>query len=111
MAETNQTQPTTGASAGAPAGAAGGTTEKPYGGRKVRVGLVVSDKMQKTIVVKIERRVPHPVYGKMVTRSKKFKAHDEENTAKAGDTVRIEETRPLSKDKRWRLVEIVERAR
>ncbi|MDF1504298.1 30S ribosomal protein S17 [Roseisolibacter sp. H3M3-2] len=81
------------------------------GARKVRTGLVVSDKMQKTVVVQIDRRVPHPVYGKMVTRSKKFKAHDEENSAKVGDTVRIQETRPLSKDKRWRVVEIVERAR
>ena len=79
--------------------------------RKVREGLVVSDKMQKTVVVEIERRVPHPVYGKMVTRTKKVKAHDEQNSAKAGDLVRIAETRPLSKDKRWRLVEIVERAR
>ena len=79
--------------------------------RKTRVGLVVSDKMQKTVVVAIERRVPHPVYGKMMTRSKHVKAHDEENTAKTGDTVRIAETRPLSKDKRWRVVEIVERAR
>ena len=79
--------------------------------RKTRVGRVVSDKMQKTIVVAIERRVAHPVYGKMITRSKNLKAHDEENTAKAGDLVRIAETRPLSKDKRWRLVEIVERAR
>ena len=79
--------------------------------RKTRVGLVVSDKMQKTVVVAIERRVPHPVYGKMVTRTKRLKAHDEENSAKAGDTVRIMETRPLSKDKRWRVVEIVERAR
>src|SRR5690348_1045752 len=81
------------------------------GSRKVRTGTVVSDKMQKTIVVAIERRVAHPVYGKMITRSKNIKAHDEENTAKAGDLVRIAETRPLSKDKRWRLVEIVERAR
>ena len=79
--------------------------------RKTRVGLVVSDKMQKTVVVAVERRVPHPQYGKMVTRSKKFKAHDEENSAKVGDRVRIMETRPLSKDKRWRVVEIVERAR
>ncbi len=79
--------------------------------RKSRVGKVVSDKMQKTVVVVIERRVPNPVYGKMVTRTKKLKAHDEENTAKTGDTVRITETRPLSKDKRWRVVEIVERAR
>jgi small subunit ribosomal protein S17 len=79
--------------------------------RKTRTGLVVSDKMEKTVVVAIERRVPHPVYGKMVTRTKRLKAHDEENSAKAGDTVRIMETRPLSKDKRWRVVEIVERAR
>ena len=79
--------------------------------RKTRQGLVVSDKMDKTVVVAIERRVPHPVYGKMVTRTKKLKAHDEANSAKVGDTVRIVETRPLSKDKRWRLLEIVERAR
>ena len=79
--------------------------------RKERVGLVVSDKMQKTVVVEIERRVAHPVYGKMMTRTKRLKAHDEENSAKTGDTVRIVETRPLSKDKRWRVVEIVERAR
>ena len=81
------------------------------GSRKTRIGRVVSDKMQKTVVVAIERRVPHPVYGKMVTRTRKLKAHDEENTAKTGDLVRIAETKPLSKDKRWRLVEIVERAR
>jgi small subunit ribosomal protein S17 len=85
------------------------TTQR--GMRKTRVGLVVSDKMQKTCVVAIERRVAHPVYGKMVTHTKKVKAHDEENSAKTGDLVRIAETRPLSKDKRWRLVEIVERAR
>jgi small subunit ribosomal protein S17 len=79
--------------------------------RKTRVGVVVSDKMDKTVVVSIERRVQHPVYGKMVRRTKRLKAHDERNDAKTGDTVRIMETRPLSKDKRWRLVEIVERAR
>jgi small subunit ribosomal protein S17 len=79
--------------------------------RKTRVGVVVSDKMEKTVVVSIERRVQHPVYGKMIRRTKKLKAHDERNDAKAGDTVRIMETRPLSKDKRWRVVEIVERAR
>jgi small subunit ribosomal protein S17 len=79
--------------------------------RKTRVGLVVSDKMQKTVVVAIDRRVPHPIYGKMVTRTTRLKAHDEENSAKTGDTVRIMETRPLSKDKRWRVVEILERAR
>ena len=79
--------------------------------RKMRVGLVVSDNMDKTVVVSIDRRMPHPQYGKMVTRTRRLKAHDEENSAKVGDTVRIMETRPLSKDKRWRLVEIVERAR
>ena len=79
--------------------------------RKSRVGVVVSDKMQKTVVVAIERRVPHPAYGKMITRTTRLKAHDEENSAKAGDVVRIMETRPLSRDKRWRVVEIVERAR
>jgi small subunit ribosomal protein S17 len=81
------------------------------GHRKMRVGTVVSDKMQKTVVVAIQRRVPHPTYGKMITRTKHFKAHDEENASKAGDVVRIMETRPISKDKRWRVVEIVERAR
>ena len=79
--------------------------------RKTRIGTVVSDKMDKTVVVSIERRVQHPVYGKMVRRTKRLKAHDEKNDAKTGDTVRIMETRPMSKDKRWRVVEIVERAR
>ena len=79
--------------------------------RKLRIGLVVSDKMEKTVIVRIDRRMPHPQYGKMVTRTRRLKAHDEENSAKVGDTVRIMETRPLSKDKRWRVVEIVERAR
>ncbi|HJP85757.1 MAG TPA: 30S ribosomal protein S17 [Gemmatimonadaceae bacterium] len=87
----------------------GSTTQR--NSRKTRVGMVVSDKMQKTVVVSIERRVQHPVYGKMVRRTKKLKAHDEQNEAKTGDTVRIMETRPLSKDKRWRVVEIIERAR
>ena len=87
----------------------GQTAER--GARKSRTGLVVSDKMDKTVVVAIERRVPHPIYGKMITRTRRLKAHDEENSAKVGDTVRIVETRPLSKDKRWRLVEIVDRAR
>jgi len=79
--------------------------------RKVRTGTVVSDKMDKTVVVSVERRTAHPVYGKQITRSKKFHAHDEENDARQGDVVRIAETRPLSKTKRWRVVEIVERAR
>ncbi|MGH7477221.1 MAG: 30S ribosomal protein S17 [Longimicrobiales bacterium] len=81
------------------------------GRRKVRVGRVVSDKMNKTVVVVIERRVTHPVYGKQIVRTKKLHAHDEENAARAGDLVRIAETRPLSKTKRWRLLEILERAK
>jgi small subunit ribosomal protein S17 len=79
--------------------------------RKERIGRVVSNKMQKTITVAVDRKVKHPIYGKFVNRTTKFKAHDEENTAGMGDTVRIMETRPLSKDKRWRLVEIVEKAK
>jgi small subunit ribosomal protein S17 len=79
------------------------------GNRKERVGEVVSNKMTKTIVVRVERRFPHPQYKKIVTAYKKFYAHDEKAEAKIGDTVRIEETRPLSKLKRWRLVEVVER--
>ncbi len=79
--------------------------------RKERIGLVVSDKMDKTITVSIQRQVRHPIYGKFVKKSTRLMAHDEENTAHAGDTVRIMETRPLSRNKRWRLVEVVERAR
>ena len=79
--------------------------------RKSRVGVVVSDKMDKTIVVAIEHRVKHPLYKKIVTHTKKFKAHDELNEARVGDKVEIAETRPLSKDKCWRLVEIVEKAK
>lgn len=79
--------------------------------RKQKTGLVVSDKMDKTIAVMVERRLMHPIYGKFVKRSKKFFAHDEENTCKVGDTVRIMETRPISKNKRWRLVEIIQRAK
>lgn len=81
------------------------------GYRKTRTGIVVSDKMDKTIVVAIKTKVRHPLYGKMVNRTAKFKAHDEENACGVGDTVRIMETRPLSKDKRWRLVEIIEKAK
>ncbi|HEY3404336.1 MAG TPA: 30S ribosomal protein S17 [Ohtaekwangia sp.] len=79
--------------------------------RKERIGKVVSNKMQKTITVAVDRKVKHPIYGKFVNRTTKFKAHDEQNTAGIGDTVRIMETRPLSKDKRWRLIEIVEKAK
>jgi small subunit ribosomal protein S17 len=79
--------------------------------RKVRVGVVVSDKMDKTVLVRIDRRVRHPLYKKTLARSNKLAAHDEGNEAHVGDTVRVMETRPLSKTKRWRIVEIVERAR
>jgi len=79
--------------------------------RKERTGVVVSNKMEKSIVVAIRRKVKHPIYGKFVNKTTKLMAHDEENTAKIGDTVRIAETRPLSKNKAWRLVEIIERAK
>jgi small subunit ribosomal protein S17 len=79
--------------------------------RKTSQGVVVSDKMDKTIVVAITTRVRHPLYGKIVKRTTKLKAHDEENACGIGDTVRVMETRPLSRDKRWRLVEIVEKAK
>ena len=79
--------------------------------RKTRSGKVVSDKMQKTIVVAVEDHVKHPLYSKIVKRTYKLKAHDENNECKIGDTVKVMETRPLSKDKRWRLVEIIERAK
>lgn len=79
--------------------------------RKVRQGLVVSDKMDRTIVVAVRRRLMHPLYGKYVNRTTKFMVHDEQNDCHVGDTVRIMETRPLSKHKRWRLIEIVERAK
>ena len=79
--------------------------------RKTRVGVVVSNKMDKTIVVAVRDNVRHPLYNKIVKKTYKLKAHDEKNDAKIGDTVRVMETRPLSKDKRWRLVEIMERAK
>ena len=81
------------------------------GYRKTRTGVVVSDKMDKTVVVAIKTKVRHPLYGKMVNRTRKYKAHDEENACGIGDTVRIMETRPLSKDKRWRVAEIIEKAK
>jgi small subunit ribosomal protein S17 len=81
------------------------------GNRKTRIGRVVSDKMDKTIVVAIETKVRHPLYGKTINRTTKFKAHDENNECKLNDIVQIMETRPLSKDKRWRLVKIVEEAK
>ena len=79
--------------------------------RKERIGIVASNKMDKSVVVVVEIREKHPIYGKFVKKTKKFHAHDEDNTCNAGDTVRIMETRPLSKTKRWRLVEILERAK
>ncbi len=84
--------------------------EKTRGRRKVRIGTVVSDKMDKTIVVAIENRVKHKLYGKIIKRTVKYKVHDENNECRVGDRVKIMETRPLSKEKRWRLVEIIERA-
>jgi len=79
--------------------------------RKERIGIVVSDKMEKSIVVAVRRKMKHPNYGKFINKSSRFKAHDEENTCNVGDIVRIMETRPLSKSKNWRLVEIIERAK
>ena len=93
-----------------------GLTEKvqnqmPSSNRKQRTGLAAKDAHQKTVVVVVERRQAHPLYKKTVSRSSRYMAHDEENTCKAGDTVLIEETRPLSKNKRWRVIRVVERAR
>ena len=87
------------------------TTTQERGRRKVLQGVVVSDKMDKTIVVLVEDRVKHPLYGKVMTKSSRLKAHDEANDAGIGDRVRVMETRPLSAQKRWRLVEIIERAK
>ena len=78
--------------------------------RKVMIGTVTSDKMDKTVVVSVENSVKHPIYGKIVKRTYKLKAHDEENACKVGDNVKVMETRPLSKEKRWRVVEILEKA-
>jgi small subunit ribosomal protein S17 len=84
--------------------------DETRGNRKVRIGRVVSDKMDKTIVVAVETRVKHKLYGKIMKRTTKLKAHDEENICRVGDRVKVMETRPLSRDKRWRLVEVVEKA-
>jgi small subunit ribosomal protein S17 len=86
-------------------------TPKPRGRRKTRIGYVVSDKMQKTIVVELEDRMRHPLYGKIIRTTKKVKAHDEDSVAGIGDRVSLMETRPLSATKRWRLVEILEKAK
>lgn len=88
-----------------------GDMEKVRGRRKTRIGTVVSDKMNRTVVVLVERRYAHPLYGKQVTRTKKFHAHDENDDYRVGDEVRITETRPLSKLKRWRVTEVIKRAR
>ncbi len=101
--ENFETHPTT--------GGADEQVQMDRGRRKTRIGTVVSDKMDKTVVVRVERRYAHPLYGKQVTRSKKYHAHDENNEYRIGDVVRIMETRPLSKLKRWRVVEALERAR
>ena len=87
------------------------TTEVTRNLRKIRIGVVISNKMTKTITVTVERKVKHPIYGKFVKKTTKFHAHDEKNEASIGDVVRIMETRPLSKTKRWRLVEIVEKVK
>lgn len=87
------------------------TEETTRGARKTRVGRVVSSRMEKTAIVAVARRVAHPLYGKQVARTKKYYAHDEENATREGDVVKIVETRPLSKLKRWRIVEIVEKAK
>ena len=87
------------------------TNAEPRSTRKVREGIVVSNKMQKTVVVEIERRITHPLYSKVVLRSNKFKAHDEAQTCDVGDRVEIMETRPISRDKRWRVVRILEKVK
>ncbi len=86
------------------------TAVRRYGGRKVRVGQVVSDKMDKTVVVAVERLTPHPLYKRRIRRTTRLKAHDADNACRVGDQVRVVETRPLSKDKHWRVVEIISRA-
>ena len=105
MAETKKAPGTTPGPKHTPA------TEKPRGRRKTAIGYVVSDKMEKTIVVELESRVQHPKYGKIIRTTKKVKAHDENSTAGIGDRVSLMETRPLSATKRWRLVEVLERAK
>jgi len=106
MAETTPNSPPAPAAPAAPATAA----SAPRGHRKERVGQVIANRMAKTIIVRVERRFPHARFKKVVTGYKKFYVHDEKSEAKVGDRVRIEETRPISKTKRWRLVEVVERS-
>ena len=111
VVDTAQTQAPEAPPAAGPATAAEGPQDQARGRRKVRVGVVVSDKMDKTVLVRIDRRVRHPLYKKTVARANKLAAHDEDNDAHVGDLVRVVETRPLSKSKRWRVVEILERAK
>ena len=87
------------------------TMETTRNTRRERVGVVVSNSMEKSITITVKQKIKHPIYGKFVNKTSKFMAHDEENTCNVGDTVKITETRPLSKSKRWRLVEIIERAK
>jgi small subunit ribosomal protein S17 len=122
-AAAKESKPATKAAAREPKGPGGDTvpkekgpkhtprTPKPRGRRKTRIGYVVSDKMQKTIVVELEDRMKHPLYGKVIRTTKKVKAHDENGIAGVGDRVSLMETRPLSATKRWRLVEILEKAK
>lgn len=107
MSENENEQVQAEAAAETPAPAAEATTDRNR--RKVRIGVVVSDAMDKTVTVNVERQFPHPLYGKAVKRTKKYHAHDENNEYQVGDVVRITETRPLSKTKRWRVVELMER--
>jgi len=106
-----ETQAPAAPAAASPASVADEPKAEGRGRRKVRVGVVVSDKMDKTVLVRIDRRVRHPLYKKTIARANKLAAHDENNDAHVGDLVRVVETRPLSKSKRWRLLEIVERAK
>ena len=109
--DTAETQAPAAPATPSPATAADEPKAESRGRRKVRVGVVVSDKMDKTVLVRIDRRVRHPLYKKTIARANKLAAHDENNDAHVGDLVRVVETRPLSKSKRWRLLEIVERAK
>ena len=111
ISTTGQARPDTAQAPGSAVASGAGTQAPARGYRKIRRGYVVSDKMDKTVVVEVEDRVKHPLYGKVLRRSSKVKAHDEGNAAGVGDLVLISETRPLSATKRWRVVEILERAK
>jgi small subunit ribosomal protein S17 len=111
MTESTQASASAGTQGGSAQRATRKTTQKARGYRKIRRGYVVSDKMQKTVVVEVEDRVKHPLYGKVIRRTSKVKAHDEGESAGIGDRVLIMETRPLSATKRWRVVEVLEKAK